>query len=87
MKERCELPVPPELEAIIMDLLEKDPDDRIQSAQGLARRLRGLTNTCAWPPEQAEQWWQINLPALAMPMPVVDEEEAALTVTVQAAGA
>ena len=87
MKERCELPVPAELEAIVMDLLEKDPDDRIQSAQGLARRLRGLTNLCTWSPEQAEQWWQTNLPELAVPMPVVDEEEAALTVTVQAAGA
>ena len=42
MKERCDLPVPAELEAIVMKLLEKDPANRIQSAQDLARSLRAL---------------------------------------------
>jgi tRNA A-37 threonylcarbamoyl transferase component Bud32 len=81
MRERCDLPVPAELEAIVMRLLEKDPANRIQSAQGLARSLRALTNLCEWSPEQAEQWWETNLPRLAVPVPV--EEEAALTVTAQ----
>ena len=86
MKERCDLPVPAELEAIVMKLLEKDPANRIQSAQGLARSLRALTNTCGWSPEQAEQWWETNLPKMAVPIPVEDEEkaEAALTVTAHA---
>ena len=82
MKDRCELSIPAELEAIVMDLLEKDPANRIQSAQSLARSLRALTHICAWSPEQAEHWWETNLPELAVPMPVVGEEEAALTVTV-----
>jgi serine/threonine protein kinase len=81
MRERCDLPVPAELEAIVMRLLEKDPANRIQSAQGLARSLRALANLCEWSPEQAEQWWETNLPRLAVPVPV--EEEAALTVTAQ----
>jgi len=81
MRERCDLPVPAELEAIVMKLLEKDPADRIPSAQGLARSLRKLTNTCGWSPEQAEKWWETNLPKMAAPVPLEDEEEAALTVT------
>jgi serine/threonine protein kinase len=81
MKERYDLPVPAELEAIVMKLLEKDPAHRIQSAQLLARSLRTLTNTFGWSPEQAEQWWETNLPELGVLMPVEEEDEAALTVT------
>jgi hypothetical protein len=66
MSERSELPIPAGLEAVVMQLLEKDPADRIQSAQALARRLRGLTDLDKWSPERAEQWWETNLPNLAL---------------------
>ena len=42
MSERSELPIPAGLEAIVMQLLEKDPANRIPNAQELARRLRAL---------------------------------------------
>ena len=64
MHERSELPIPAGLETIVMQLLEKDPENRIQSAHELARRLRGLTDVAVWTPERAEQWWEINLPNL-----------------------
>ncbi|MEO8368631.1 MAG: serine/threonine-protein kinase [Candidatus Solibacter sp.] len=64
IRERSDLPVPYGLEAIVMQLLEKDPADRIQSAQLLERRLRAL-DLNAWSPERAEQWWETHLPNLA----------------------
>jgi serine/threonine-protein kinase len=73
MSERCDLPIPTGLEAIVMRLIEKDPDRRIQSARELARRLRMLADIEAWPPERAEEWWDTNLPDLAMPDPAPEE--------------
>ena len=49
-----------------MKLLEKDPANRIASAQELARRLRGLGDLGGWSPERAERWWETNLPSLAV---------------------
>jgi serine/threonine-protein kinase len=79
MSERSELPVPAGLEAIVMQLLEKDPADRIQSAQELARRLRALPGFDRWSPERAEQWWETNLPELTMQAPGADELETEFT--------
>jgi eukaryotic-like serine/threonine-protein kinase len=75
MSERSELPIPAGLEAIVMQLLEKDPANRIQSAQALARRLRAIKDLDAWTPERAEQWWETNLPNLALLAPVQEEVE------------
>jgi eukaryotic-like serine/threonine-protein kinase len=63
ISQRIELPVPAALEAIVMQLLEKNPEDRIQSAQALERRLRQL-ELYRWSPERAEQWWETHLPNL-----------------------
>jgi serine/threonine-protein kinase len=62
MSERSELPIPAGLEAIVMQLLEKDPANRIQTAQEVARRLRALPGFGVWSPERAERWWETNLP-------------------------
>jgi hypothetical protein len=52
MRERSELPIPAGLEAVVMQLLEKTP-------------------------EQAERWWEINLPEQARPAIVGDAAELA----------
>ena len=62
LSKRCELPIPAGLEAIVMQLLEKEPARRVQTAQDLARRLRSLRDVPAWGPDQAAQWWETNLP-------------------------
>jgi serine/threonine-protein kinase len=62
MRERSELPIPAGLEAIVMQLLEKDPGRRIATARELGQRLRALRDVPVWRPEQAEAWWEINLP-------------------------
>ena len=75
MSERSELPIPAALETVVMQLLEKAPENRIQSAQDLARRLRAMPGTGDWSPERAEQWWETNLPELTTPVAVADETE------------
>ena len=65
MRERTDLPIPARLEAIVMQLLEKDPADRIPSAAELARRLRGLRDVTQWCPDRAARWWELNLPELS----------------------
>jgi len=65
--QRSELPVSPELEAIVMQLLEKDPAKRIQNAQEVGRRLRALRDVPRWCPERAAQWWETNLPTSLAP--------------------
>ena len=69
MSQRSELPIPEGLEAIVMQLLEKDPAQRIQSAREVARRLRALRDIPEWCPDRAAHWWETNLPSLPATTP------------------
>jgi serine/threonine-protein kinase len=60
--ERTELPIPPELDRIILDCLRKDPDARPPDADALAARLAGVTSE-RWTPERAHEWWRRHHPA------------------------
>jgi serine/threonine-protein kinase len=60
--ERTELPVPAELERIVLDCLAKKPEDRPRSAQELGRRLEALAEVPEWTAAEAVAWWQTNLP-------------------------
>lgn len=80
LRERVE--VPPDLEAIVMQMVEKNPDHRIQTARELARRLRALPCAAAWTPERAEQWWAQHADEGAMRIPA--EAEYLPTVTAAA---
>ncbi len=60
--ERCELPIPPALETLILRCLAKRPDQRPQSALELKRLLGAITNVPEWTQESAERWWQTYLP-------------------------
>jgi serine/threonine-protein kinase len=57
--------IPPDLEAVVMDCLEKDRDRRPQSAVELARRLDALPIEPRWDSDAAAAWWRANLPELA----------------------
>ncbi len=61
-------PLPPELDALILQCLEKEPERRPASARELELRLRRLALETAWPDEEAERWWQANV-AIAPPTP------------------
>jgi len=54
--------VSPELERIILKCLQKDPDDRFQSPDEMLKALNFLPVEKRWNWDQAEHWWQTNLP-------------------------
>ncbi|HEY1558126.1 MAG TPA: serine/threonine-protein kinase [Kofleriaceae bacterium] len=58
---RTDLPIPTELEAVIMACLAKDPSMRPQSAEQLARMLAAVPLP-AWTPRRAEAWWRAHRP-------------------------
>jgi hypothetical protein len=61
---RTELPIPKELDDIVLACLAKDPSDRPQSARELARRLEAVPVDGEWTPELARDWWEAHQPVL-----------------------
>src|SRR4029453_8714406 len=57
---RTELPIPAELERIIMACLRREPGDR-PDASTLARALAAIPVT-SWTEQQAREWWAANQP-------------------------
>ncbi len=62
--KRTELPIPPELDELVLALLAKDPAERPRSATELARRLGAIPLATPWTSERAETWWRTHLPEL-----------------------
>jgi len=60
--QRTELPVPPELDRVVLDCLAKDPAQRPASAREMARRLAEVPFERPWTAESAEAWWRLHLP-------------------------
>jgi serine/threonine-protein kinase len=58
---RTELPVPPELERLVLACLAKNPNDRPQHAADLARAL-GAIPVEPWSEKQAMEWWGLHRP-------------------------
>jgi serine/threonine-protein kinase len=76
-----EVPVDPELERLVMDLLDKDPAGRPASATELDRRLAAIqAERGRWTQEEASRWWRAHLPHLAGPRsPAPEPPVAAMT--------
>jgi serine/threonine-protein kinase len=54
---RIEGGLPPELDRIVLACLEKDPNNRPQTARELAERLRAVPVGERWSDEKAQHWW------------------------------
>jgi serine/threonine-protein kinase len=63
--QRSELSVPASLERVVMACLEKQREDRPQSAAELARLLEACADVPAWSRADALRWWELHLPAPA----------------------
>jgi eukaryotic-like serine/threonine-protein kinase len=78
-----ELPVPPELDAVIMDLLQKEKDARPASASDLVARLDAIPLERRWDTERARQWWDRHHPPRPWPKRATPLEGAVHTSLVQ----
>ena len=65
---RTELPIPPELDEMVLRCLEKDPNRRPQSAEELFAVADGCTVCRTWTRAEARTWWQRHLPEHAEPL-------------------
>jgi serine/threonine-protein kinase len=57
-----EIPVPPDLETVVMDCLQKEPSARPVDAEELGQRLAECDIGAVWDGGRAEKWWRAHLP-------------------------
>jgi serine/threonine protein kinase len=62
--QRTEMPIPREVDELVLACLEKDPARRPQDAQQLLRMLAKMTTGASWDSERAQAWWEMHLPEL-----------------------
>jgi hypothetical protein len=58
-----EEPIPPQLDALVLECLEKDPSRR-PSADALWERLDRVPLTRQWNQQHARIWWEMHEPEL-----------------------
>jgi serine/threonine-protein kinase len=63
--KRTELEIPLAFERLIMDCLEKDPDQRPSSIRVLINRLEAIRSIEPWSRDRADRWWQTHRPDIA----------------------
>jgi serine/threonine-protein kinase len=66
--ERTELPIPKEIDDLVLACLQKDPDLRPQHAQDLFQIACSCRTCDAWTPDAAQTWWEQHLPDLTGPL-------------------
>jgi serine/threonine-protein kinase len=69
---RTELPIPRELDELVLSCLEKDPSKRPQDASNLYRLAYDCKACDRWSSETARTWWEQNLPEFTGPLTLGD---------------
>src|SRR5262245_59888093 len=70
--QRTEMPIPRELDRIVMSCLAKDPSLRPQNAEELLRLLSRIRVSGTWDNEAARTWWGTHLVELSGPLNAVE---------------
>ncbi len=60
---RTELPIPAELDRIVLDCLAKHPSARPASADELSARLAAVAGSNPWSRQEAQAWWDLHRPS------------------------
>ena len=68
--QRTELPIPRELDELVLACLQKDPNQRPQNAGELFRMAHNCRACDGWDPSAAEAWWHVHLPEFTGPLTV-----------------
>jgi serine/threonine-protein kinase len=66
--QRTELPIPDELDELVLSCLQKDPNKRPQNAEVLLNMAIGCKTGDCWNQDLARGWWSKHLPDLTMPL-------------------
>jgi eukaryotic-like serine/threonine-protein kinase len=70
--QRTELHIPPDLDALVMACLEKDPNRRPQDAERLFEMACQCCAIDVWDNAMARGWWETNLIELTGPLTLSD---------------
>jgi eukaryotic-like serine/threonine-protein kinase len=62
--QRSELPIPSELDAVVLACLAKNPADRPQTAEQLKELLDQIPLEAPWDQRRAMAWWSVHVPDL-----------------------
>jgi len=75
--QRTELPIPADLDALVMACLSKEPSRRPRNAEEVTFLLDTSRGANRWSNESARNWWQLHLPELAGPLATEEPVEIA----------
>jgi serine/threonine-protein kinase len=75
--QRTELPIPADVDALVMACLAKDPSRRPRNAEEVSFLLDTSRGANRWSNESARGWWQLHLPELAGPLATEEPVEIA----------
>jgi serine/threonine-protein kinase len=59
---KSEVPIPTELDDLVMSCLAKEPADRPQTSKELSQRLGDIGGVSPWSEDRAREWWSRHRP-------------------------
>jgi len=79
--QRTELPLPREMDDLILACLQKDPKRRPQDAGELYQIACRVRIRDEWNSDEAKRWWRVHLPQLTGPLTISQQRDTAAAAT------